>query len=97
MDITTHAKGEIDPDTDVAPPPGHARMYVMDRTGDTRITWDKRNADEVEGARAQFDAYKAKHFLAYKVNPADATKGEVMQAFDAEAEKVIFSPPMRAG
>lgn len=85
-----------DVDTDIVPP-GHGRFYVMDRTGDTRITWDASNADEVEMARKQFDGYRAKGYLAFKVNPADATKGEQMREFDPSAQKVIFAPPMRGG
>lgn len=72
-------------------------MAVMDGTGDTKILWDSHNADEVEAARAQFNALRAKGFLAYKVVGKEGTKGEMITQFDPDAEKIVLSPPLRGG
>jgi hypothetical protein len=31
------------------------------------------------------------------VNAADGTKGEQLHAFDPDAQKIIFTPPMKGG
>jgi len=71
-------------------------LAVIDRTGDTKTIWDSRNKDEVEAARAQFNALKAKGYLAYTVSK-DGSKGEVIRDFDEKLEKIIMSPPMSGG
>ena len=72
-------------------------MCVLDRTGDTRLTWDANNTDEVASVRRTFDELKGKGYLAYTVKPGDGAKGEVITAFDPNAQKVILAPPMRGG
>lgn len=71
-------------------------MAVMDATGDTKIIWDSDVPDEVESAREQFNKLRKKGFIAYKVKKG-GEKGEVITEFDASAEKLILSPPLRGG
>jgi hypothetical protein len=71
-------------------------MAILDGTGDTKVIWDPHNPDEVEAARAQFDALRKKGFLAYTVNKK-GDKGEVITKFDPDAEKIILSPPLVGG
>ena len=71
-------------------------MCVMDRTGDTKIIWDRTKPDEVESAREQFDKLRKKGYAAYKVESGGG-KGEVIREFDAHAEKIILAPPMVGG
>lgn len=78
-------------------PENHGCFYMLDSTGDTRITWDRRDADEVANAQATFDKMRGKGFLAYSVNPTDATKGAILTTFDPAAEKIIFAPAHRGG
>lgn len=78
-------------------------MHIMDRSGDSRIMWDPERPAEVEAARAQFDKLtkpKSKGgqgYTAYKVNPEDASKGEVIREFDPAAGKLILAPAMAGG
>lgn len=72
-------------------------MHVLDRTGDTRTIWDPNVQDEVKAAKAQFDALKKKGYLAYRVNPDDGSKGQVMREFDPKAGKIIMQPQMVGG
>lgn len=71
-------------------------MRVLDHTGDTRSIWDPSKPDEVEAAKATFDALRAKGYLAYSVK-RDGDKGEVMREFDPQAGKVILCPPLAGG
>ncbi len=73
-----------------------SELMVLDRTGDTRLQWSRKNVDEVAAARKRFDEYKAKGYLAYKVNKA-GDQGEVLQAFDPDAERVILAPQSIGG
>ena len=64
--------------------------------GDMKTIWDADNADEVDAAKAQFDKLKKKGYLAFKVKK-DGEKGEMVNEFDPEAEKLILTPPVRGG
>ena len=71
-------------------------LCIMDHTGDTKTIWDVDNPDEVAAAKAQFDALKKKGYLAYSVKE-NGKKGELVTSFDAQAGKIIMSPPMAGG
>jgi hypothetical protein len=71
-------------------------LIEMDKTGDTRIQWDHNNQAEVAKAEARFNELKAKGWLAYSVNKK-GEQGEVMQKFDAAAERIILHSPMQGG
>jgi len=71
-------------------------LCVMDESGDTRIQWDANNTAEVAKAKAKFDELKAKGYMAYKVNKK-GTQGEVLQAFDPNAERIILHSQMIGG
>lgn len=72
-------------------------LHVLDRTGDLKIIWDRTKPDEVEFARKTWDEMKAKGYMGYSVTGEKATKGEVLQKFDAQAERLIMAPQMRGG
>lgn len=71
-------------------------LAVMDRTGDTKLIWDKDNPEDVAAARAMYDAQKAKGYMAYSVKKS-GKPGEVLQAFDPDAEKIIMAAPLAGG
>ncbi len=71
-------------------------MRIIDKTGDTKIIWDKDNADEAAAAKKVFDDLKKKKFMAYKVDD-HGDKSEVIREFDPNAEKLIMSPPLVGG
>ena len=41
-------------------------MAELNHEGDTKVTWDADNKDEVANARATFDKLKAKGFTAFR-------------------------------
>jgi hypothetical protein len=69
-----------------------SELAVMDRDkGDNKIEWNPGNKDQVEIARAAFDAAKAKGYLAYTLDES-GHRGEVIRRFDPSAERIIMSP-----
>jgi hypothetical protein len=73
-----------------------AELCALDVTGDTKLIWNPGNTAETEAAQEMFRSLKGKGYLAYSVKK-DGEKGEVLSAFDANAEKIIMAPPMRGG
>lgn len=71
-------------------------ISVMGRSGDTKIVWNPENTDEVEAARKAFKQYRDKGFMAYRAK-AFGKKGEQIFDFDAEAESIVFVPPIKGG
>ena len=71
-------------------------MAVMNESGDLKTCWDRTKPEEIDAARAQFDSLKQKGYMAYKVN-AKGYRGEVISAFDPEAQNIILAPPMQGG
>lgn len=78
-------------------PPGHSGMFVLDKTGDTKIIWSRDNQDEVANARRTFDDLIKKGYTAFSVVGKNGDKGEKLTGFDAEAERMILVPPMKGG
>lgn len=85
------ASDEIDWPTD-----GRGCMAEMGAPGDTKVIWDKNNKAEVDAARASFDSLRGKGYLAYTVKK-DGTPDQQIHAFDANAERIILSPPLQGG
>jgi hypothetical protein len=75
---------------------GSGTLCVLDESGDTRMQWDRKNPAEVAKAEARFKELKAKGYLAYKVNKK-GDKGEVITAFDPDAERIILHAQMIGG
>ena len=71
-------------------------LHIMDRTGDTRIEWDRNSPAEVEIAKKAFDAAKDKKYLTYRVG-ADGSRGELIREFDPRAERIIATPQTVGG
>lgn len=87
---TAAALDAIGPDTVV---PGETGLLsVMDGSGDTPVKWRVGNRDEEQIARAAFDKAKDRGYLAYRVDPDDHSKGEIMREFDPKAGEVILAP-----
>lgn len=76
--------------------PFKGMMCKMDSSGDLKSVWDSRNEPEVDAARAQFDALRAKGYAAFSVNK-DGSQGEIIREFDPKAEKIILVPPQAGG
>lgn len=73
-----------------------AQMAVIGKEGDTKVIWDKGNADEVATARKTFDELKKKGFSAFSVKD-NGDKNVRLDEFDPAAEKIILVPRMQGG
>lgn len=65
--------------------------------GDVRKIWDRRNADEVTDARRSFDNLIGKGYSAFHVKGEKGDRGDKMNRFDPEAERMVLIPPMKGG
>ena len=74
-----------------------SELAIMGKEGDTKVIWDPNVQDEVDNAARTFDDLKRKGYLAYEVSGKDASKGEMITAFDAKAGRIIMAPPMAGG
>lgn len=73
-------------------------LHITDATGDTRLMWDPRNADEVATARAAFDAAKGRGMMAYAVDALSGERtGEVIRTFDETQGKIIMVRQLQGG
>lgn len=71
-------------------------LRIMGRSGDTKVTWDPRNQEEVRTARETFDALRAKGYLAFTVRRTDS-RGEQVKEFDPALSEILLAPPMAGG
>jgi hypothetical protein len=82
---------------DIEVPEGHGLMSTLDRSGDVRQMWDRKNKEEVAAARTQFDDLTGKGYLAYKAEGKDGRQGEQIRTFDPKAERIILVKPLVGG
>ena len=69
------------------------RLSVLDpKKGDIKLIWDSENEDEVELAEKQFKDALKKKFTAYAVK-GKGKKGEKLEEFDPDIERIIMVPP----
>jgi hypothetical protein len=71
-------------------------LCCMNDEGDKRIMWDANDYNQVNEAEALFNEYKGRGYLAYKTNK-QGQSGEVINKFDAKAERIIMRPQMIGG
>lgn len=81
--------------------PETCQLRVMDRTGDTAITWARGNTTDKEIARKAFGKAKKAGYLAYQiVTRQGREEREQVHSFDEvdpDAEKVIMTSPLQGG
>jgi hypothetical protein len=79
------------------PANGDSLVEVLDYTGDTKVIWNRRNRDEVDAIRRQFeDLVGKKKYLVFVAEGDDGHKGKQIREFDSDVERLIFVPPMDA-
>ena len=83
---------EIESDTRV-----FGTLQIVDRTGDTRVSWNRSAVAEVENAQKMFDDLTKKGYLAYTIDPVDGGKAEQIKKFDPNAERIVLTPPLAGG
>ena len=71
-------------------------MRIMGGNGDTKVVWDKDNADEVASARDTFNQLRGKGFTAFNVK-RNGDKDEVITEFDPNTQSLIMVPRLAGG
>ena len=71
-------------------------LRVLCSKGDTKVTWDSTKAIEVEEAKKAFERYLDKGFNAFRIAKR-GQRGEMTTKFDAQAEEILFVPPIAGG
>jgi hypothetical protein len=72
-------------------------MRIMDKdAGDLKVIWDPVKQDEVDAAKAQFEALVKKGYLAFEVKKG-GEKGKEIKKFDPAQEMIIMSPAPAKG
>ena len=71
-------------------------QIIMDRSGDTRHTFDTSDPDSVVRADERFQALISKGFRAVALG-RDANSGELIRRFDPNLEETLFIPPLKGG
>lgn len=72
-------------------------MHTLDRTGDTKLMWDKDNRDEVAAAKRTFDDLRKKGYAAFRAEGKRGERGELMRSFDPDAERIIMVRALQGG
>jgi hypothetical protein len=71
-------------------------QIIMDRSGDTRHTFDTSDPDSVVRADERFQALISNGFRAVALG-RDGNSGELIRRFDPNLEQTLFIPPSRGG
>lgn len=72
------------------------QLIIMDRSGDTRQTFDTTNATELTAAEDRFKELTGSGFRAAKLSD-DGSPGQLLKSFDPTAERVLFIPALQGG
>jgi len=85
--------------TDYLTSTARGELSILNGDGDTKLTWDANNEDEVEAAEAMFDDLLAKGFQAFEVSDEKEKggKGKIIRKFDPKAQRIIMSPRIGGG
>lgn len=73
-----------------------AQMRWLDETGDSKITWNPENEDQVDAAEAQFDVLLKKGYKAFRVGK-DGGQGKQIKEFDAKVGTIIMTKGLVGG
>lgn len=82
---------------DIEIPEGHGLMSTLDRTGDTRLMWDRKNKTEVNAARRTFRDLLKDGYMAYRAVGKKGEQGEQIREFDPDAERIILVKQLVGG
>lgn len=81
----------LEPGQEPGPEDGCFRI-LSPKSGDDRLTWDKRDFSAMQEARRTFVDLVKKGFKPFRVGNDGKKSNEVMQQFDPLAQQVIFVP-----
>ena len=71
-------------------------QIVMDRSGDTRHSFDSADEQAVKGAEQRFCELTGRGFRAVALGK-DGAPATLLHRFDADAEETLFIPQLQGG
>ena len=72
------------------------QLIIMDRSGDTRQTFDTSCAADLAAAGTRFKELTGSGFRAARLSD-DGSPGRLLKMFDPTAERVLFIPALQGG
>ena len=73
-------------------------MRILDRSGDTAVTWELDDTTAVRAAEELFERLAAVSKMAFARRPgAPAEEAERIKHFDPSAEEIIWVRPIQGG
>jgi len=73
-------------------------MRILDRSGDTAVSWDIADAASLAHAEEQFADLAARRNLAFaRAHGAPASETVQVRSFDPSAEEIIWVRPIQGG
>lgn len=69
-------------------------LRILDRTGDTSVTYDPRDERAVRDVEARFNDLMNREFVAFDVS---TQPGRILRTFDPAATEIIVSPRFAGG
>lgn len=72
-------------------------LRILDKTGDTRISYGLESEEDLAAARAAFDAAVAKGSSVFNVKPGSNETTQRVKSFDELSEEAIIVPKIAAG
>lgn len=70
-------------------------LRTLSRKGDMKISWNSENEAEIAAARETFEKRKKDGWSAFREKLG--SKGERINTFDPDAERIILVPPISGG
>jgi hypothetical protein len=71
-------------------------IKILTDKGDERIVWDKNNGFQAKEAKAKFEEFLGKNYMAFSVD-AKGNKNRRIEEIDIDAEEILMVPPTSAG
>lgn len=72
-------------------------LRILDKTGDTRISYDLESGEDLAAAKAAFDAAVAKGSSVFNVKPGSNETTKRCGSFDELSEEAVIVPKIVGG
>jgi hypothetical protein len=75
-----------------------SKLSVLDKSGDTTVTWDPLNATEVKVAEQKFNQLVVHQgYAAYELPTEKGNPGVIIREFNPQAERILLTPRQAGG
>ena len=71
-------------------------LRILGPSGDTRVTWNSSDVDEVDDVRRRFDEIVREGYLVFELE-ADTKEGRQIRTFDPDARELRAFRPLAGG